>query len=479
MPLETKDFDETLKEIDGKLVELGEKAAKAVEVLEAADSPEETEKLKVEVKSLQDEIEVLNGEKQKTEALADRKAMGEELETLRGSLEAIRKPGRQFNPASPSAESVEGKAYGSGGSHSAFNDIRLAANAKGGITMAAQSAARERLEAGVENFVEGKAMQEGIDTAGGYLVPPEISDELIRLREPIAVLRQLFSSTQVSSDELRIASITAGTAVGWTAELAEKTQSELKYAEISANTFTAAGLVVASNQLLADSKFSVDQIITGDLAKRFTALEEQAFINGSGVGQPLGIRKTAGVEAIPFKSSETVASAAWVVALFTAVNEAITEIYSTYYGAPDAIVMHPKTWGAITRSHESSSPSTFLISSPGASYSGGAFGRRGQDPIPGFGSGPLPRGELFGLPVFTSPNIPLTLGTESNESCILVGAFHEGLVLDRQGIVTDQSPHVFFTSNQTVFRSEERLGFTAARYPNAFKSVEGSGLKNT
>ena len=50
-------------------------------------------------------------------------------------------------------------------------------------------------------------------------------------------------------------------------------------------------------------------------------------------------------------------------------------------------------------------------------------------------------------------------------------------MLDREGIVTDTSSHVYFTSNQTVFRSEERLGFTAGRYPNAFAVVQGDGLK--
>jgi HK97 family phage major capsid protein len=65
---------------------------------------------------------------------------------------------------------------------------------------------------------------------------------------------------------------------------------------------------------------------------------------------------------------------------------------------------------------------------------------------------------------------------EGNQSAVIVGDFSEGLILDRQGITTDTSEHVFFTTNQTIFRAEERMGFTAARDPKAFKVVAGSGV---
>ncbi len=57
-----------------------------------------------------------------------------------------------------------------------------------------------------------------------------------------------------------------------------------------------------------------------------------------------------------------------------------------------------------------------------------------------------------------------------------MGDFSEALILDRQGITVDESPHVYFTSNQTVFRAEIRVGFTAARTPIAFDVIGGAGL---
>jgi HK97 family phage major capsid protein len=72
--------------------------------------------------------------------------------------------------------------------------------------------------------------------------------------------------------------------------------------------------------------------------------------------------------------------------------------------------------------------------------------------------------------------MPTNLGTGTNESRVIVGDFREALILDRQGITVDESQHVYFTTNQTVFRSEERVGFTAARTPLAFNVVGGAGL---
>ncbi len=78
----------------------------------------------------------------------------------------------------------------------------------------------------------------------------------------------------------------------------------------------------------------------------------------------------------------------------------------------------------------------------------------------------------------TSNRMPTNLGGGTNESRIIVADFKEALILDRQGITVDESAHVYFTSNQTVFRAEQRVGFTAARTPLAFDVIGGAGMAN-
>ena len=151
--------------------------------------------------------------------------------------------------------------------------------------------------------------------------------------------------------------------------------------------------------------------------------------------------------------------------------DAIGEVYTDHLQAPTAILMHPRVWAKIIKTREDTSPSTYLVG-PGSS----AWGRRANDPIPGLGASPRPVGELFGVSVYCSANMPLNLGSGADETAVIVGDFSEGLILDRQGITTDTSEHVFFTSNQTIFRAEERMGFTAARDPTAFQVVAGSSV---
>lgn len=404
---------------------------------------------------LEPELARLSDARQAEEAALERKAMIERLDTLGSAVEKVAGKAMPDFFATQGASGVS-EIYGPEGENSYFNDVRRARS--GDVTAAKR----------IDDFFDGKAMGEGTDSDGGFLVPPEVSNELLPLRDSVSVLRQLFTSQPISSDTLRFVAQDSGLAVAWTAEFAEKIQSQLSFSEFETHIYTAAGLATVSNQLLKDAKWSVDRLITKDMAKRFVALEEQAFIAGSGVGQPLGIINTPGVISIPYTSAKPLQQE-----LLDKISDGITEVQTQFLGFPDAIVMHPRTWGYIVKGREETSPSTYLI---GAGST--AFGRRADNPIPGYSGGPLPRGELFGLPVYCSPNVPTNLGDAENESAIIVGDFSQGLVLDREGIVTDTSSHVFFTSNQTVFRSEERLGFTAGRYPNAFAVIQGDGLVN-
>lgn len=452
-----KAISEAIEGLEGKATEL----LAGLEKLDTADDSEAIEKAEAEKKAITDKLEELVSDKKALEDAAQKEALETEVKDMKAMFESARKTKTfTFNPATGDSADGADHNYGKDGKGSFYADVKAAKSGK--------HDANERIDAIAAEYTgDQKAMVENSDTAGGYLVPPEIADELIRLREANGVLRGLIPSHPISVDELRIGAVDNGLAVAWTAELTEKLQSEFKFSELSANVFTAAGLAIASNQLLKDNKFNLDQMINRDLAKRFIALEEQAFLNGSGVGQPLGIRQTAGVKSIPYPSAESSPTA-----LIDTIITAITEIWSNFYGAPNAIVMHPRTWGYLVKARESGTPNSYILGAPSTIY-----GRQPEDSLPGFTAGAsLPRGELFGLPVYTTPNVPTTLGSGTNESCVFVGNWGEALILDREGITTDQSEHVFFTSNQTVFRSEERVGFTAARYPKAFAVVEGAGL---
>jgi HK97 family phage major capsid protein len=377
------------------------------------------------------------------------KAMKGKIESLQSVMEDLRKPSGQFvlptDEEGKSAESDDPYAKGL----SVFQDVRLAN--KG------DSEARQRLTHGFEGLnSEGKAMTEGTQAQGGYLVRPQVERQIVEAKELDNVLRGLCSTLNVTTNAIQLDQIGLTTVAGWVAELAQKPESTgMTLATVTANVFTAAGLATISNQLLADSNPAVDGLVTADLTKRLVALEEAAFIAGTGTGQPLGILNTPGLGSTPLTLTTE-------VALMDAILDAIAST-ETNWGAPSAILMHPRTWTRLLKSKDAQG--AFYIDPTGGV----------QDPRTGL-RGPVRT--LWGYPVVTSNRVPTNLGTGTNESRVIVGDFREALILDRQGITVDESQHVYFTTNQTVFRAEERVGFTAARSPLAFNVVGGAGLAN-
>lgn len=442
----------TLEEITQELNELTAKGQKALEDAEGDHTKiEEATKL---VEELKPQVEVLTREREDAIRNEEFKALQGEFTTLQKVIEDLRKPAGSF-ALTPEGE---GKAQGDDkyANHEAsvYVDIRRAN--KG------DREALARLTEGMSGLnAEGKAMTEGTQAQGGYLVRPVLERQLVLAKEQDNVLRGLCSSLNINTNAIQLDQLGISTTAGWVAELATKPETTaMTLASITASVFTAAGLVTVSNQLLQDADPAVDALVTADLTKRLVALEETAFLNGSGTGQPLGILNTPGLGATTLTPTD-------VPTLLTTILTAIASVESSH-GAPTAIVMHPRTWTRIITAQDSTG--AWLIAPPSGFHASDFTTNRTV--IQG------PTKFLWGYPVVTTNRMPTNLGAGTNESRIIVGDFREALILDRQGITVDESEHVYFTTNQTVFRAEERVGFTAARTPLAFNVIGGAGLAN-
>ena len=436
----------TLEEIGAALEALHTKAEAAVSGVATA------EEAKAVLDDIKPQVELLTRERESAlQAKSLEEARGR-ITTLSEAIADLRKPAGEF--VLPTDEET-GKALTPAddpyyeGKISVFADIR-AAN-KG------NQDALSRLTHGFEGLnAEGKAMTEGVQAQGGYLVRPQVERQLVQARELDNVLRGLCSKLNITTNSIQLDQLGLTTTAGWVAELANKPESTaMTLATVTANIFAAAGLATISNQLLADSNPSVDGLAVNDIAKRLVALEEAAFIGGTGTGQPLGILNTPGIGATALTATD-------ILSLLDAILDSIAKV-ETEHGAPSAILMHPRTWTRILKSRDAQ----------GAFYIDPAGGP--QDPRTGQ-RGPIK--SLWGYEVVTSNRMPTNLGGGTNESRVVVADFKEALILDRQGITVDESAHVYFTSNQTVFRAEQRVGFTAARTPKAFDVIGGAGMAN-
>lgn len=447
-----------IKQIDEKFgpqfEALTEKANDLSDRLETESADTEAVKsLTDQIADIDEQVKTLTAARDEELQKAQVKSLSTEVTSLREAISAAREPHADFALGAPEAAADEADAWTADSDHPSFF-----ADAHKSLTKSDSEATARWAEA-----MSSKTMTASTGSAGGYLVPPQVSNELLTIREQANVLRPLFSRVPVTSDTLRIAAITGGLSAGWVAELAEKPESDMTFGEISVNVFWKAGMSVVTNQLLRNSQPSVDRLVYEDLGKRLAALEEIAFISGSGTGQPVGILNTPGVQsndADPLTSTD-------IDDLLDSIVDAITAITIEYYGAPNAILMHPRTWGRIVKARKDDATAEYYVGKP--------QNRDSVDPIPGYNG---PRGTLFGLPVITTRNVPTGLGDGEDESRVVVGNFSEGLILDHASLSLDASEHVYFTTNATIFRAEDAVGFTAARYPKAFYVIGGSGLAN-
>lgn len=468
------------KEITDRIEALQTRAQELSSKAQSSTDTSEIESIKSLIETeIKPEIDQLKADKAEAIRADEMKSMQTSIGTLSDTLEAM-KTGFPIGAVSREGVTSDENPY-EGSDNSWFCDLKAITTP--GLPAARVNSAGERLAAAAglydakafgEGFKvgeDGKALVEGTGTQGGYLVQTQIERQIIDVRELDNVLRPLCSTLNVNVTTLELDQITLGTSAGWVAELAQKPESaSLTLASVTASIFTAAGLVTISNQLLADSNPAVDQLATRDLAKRLVALEEAAFLNGSGTGQPLGILNTPGLQTITMAVPGSGTVVAGPSGILDSTLDGIAKVEGLY-GSPTGILMHPRTWTAILKDKNSNgtytygSPSDAVIASPSLGQPRTIYNG--------------PSRTLWGVPVYLTNRMPTNLGSGTNESRIIIADFSEALILDRQGITVDNSSHVYFTSNQTVFRAEERVGFTAARQPNAFCVIGGAGLAGT
>jgi HK97 family phage major capsid protein len=163
---------------------------------------------------------------------------------------------------------------------------------------------------GMKALVEGGgAGSSGSLAAGGALVPPEYSTEIIDLLRPAAVLRKAGPEiVQMKSPQyFRPRLATAGTAA-YIGETVAITPSQETFDQVSLTAHKLAAIVPVSNELLRDSDPSVERVVRDDLVKVLALKEDIQFLNGTGSATaPTGLFKRSDIQTInPATNGDTV-----------------------------------------------------------------------------------------------------------------------------------------------------------------------------
>jgi HK97 family phage major capsid protein len=136
---------------------------------------------------------------------------------------------------------------------------------------------------------EQKALVVSTDTSGGFLVPQEYGNELLKNVVLWSPIRQYARKVSMGGQSIIYPKLTGRTAATWTGETAARTESSPTFGDLTIPAYELSTFVDVSNQLLEDNQYN----LLGELAQMFGedmgVKEGLAFVSGSGTAQPTGL----------------------------------------------------------------------------------------------------------------------------------------------------------------------------------------------
>ena len=289
--------------------------------------------------------------------------------------------------------------------------------------------------------MKAKAMSQGTDSAGGFIVPEEAITNIIEKLKANVVAYELgamdLAATGVPLVIPRLATSVTG---NWIAsEGTTITATDQAFEQVSMSPKTVAGRVVLSNLLLETSQPTADRIIEEDLASQLGLALDLGVLSGTGsAGQPTGITAAASVGT--FTTSMTASVAPLYGELLDAIDDlAVANALKGSLGW----ACHPV---AMSQIRQMLSPSQIDLD------------RRSV------GGGPDPM--LLGYKFATTTQLPTPVASSKS---IIFGNWAD-LMIARWGgmrlLASDQSDDAF-SKDQTHIRATMRLD-VGIRHPESF-----------
>lgn len=124
---------------------------------------------------------------------------------------------------------------------------------------------------------------------GGFLIPPEYTDEIIKDLVEISPVRTYAKIRETISNEYRMPSQTSKAVGFWTAEGESAPESKSTYGREAVFVHSQTVRVKASREALQDSPLDIESSIMADASEEFARMEGEAFLNGNGVKRPEGL----------------------------------------------------------------------------------------------------------------------------------------------------------------------------------------------
>lgn len=272
-------------------------------------------------------------------------------------------------------------------------------------------------------------------TDGGFLIPDEFLAQLQAAQNERAVVRPRATVIPMRRRTVTIpvldqTGITAGQPhwfggiqMYWADEAEQKGQSQPKFRFIRLDAHKLVGYTVATDELLDDAAIGLEAFLSGPLGFAGAAawMEDFVFVQGDGIGKPLGILNA------PATLTQTRASGGTIA----------------YADLVDMLAKFlPSSGQGIWLASQSAMPKLMLMEGPSGN--------------PSFLWGDATNGRpnsLLGLPIVFTEKMPV-LGSKG-DICLADWSYY--LIGDRQAVTVDSSMHELFRYDKTSWRVVERI----------------------
>lgn len=297
----------------------------------------------------------------------------------------------------------------------------------------------------------GKALAEGTDSAGGYLVPVEHSSQLVELLAAKTAVRAAGATiVPMNSDTLQIPSQTGGATAYWVAENAQITASDQTWGQVQLQAKKLAALTKLSAELFEDSDPGVEALVMADLARVLALEEDIKYLTGDGSGNtPEGLENITGVNV-----DTTTLGANGGTPGFDNLADMLYALDADNVPAEGrAWIVHPRTINTLRQIKDSTNK--YLWADPSAP---------GDPPT------------LWGYPVFTTTAIPIdeTQGTSTDCSTVYLGCWPEFVIGQRKALelrASDAAGNAF-EYDQVFIRAIMRVDCNV-RHADSFEVLKG------
>ncbi|MBL8712278.1 MAG: phage major capsid protein [Alphaproteobacteria bacterium] len=136
---------------------------------------------------------------------------------------------------------------------------------------------------------EIKALAAGSDPDGGFAVTPDMSGRIAALVRETSPMRQVANVITIGTDALEGVNDLNEATSGWVGETEARGETTApKIGEYRIPVHEQYAEPRATQKLLDDAMFNVEEWLAGKIAERLARMENDAFVNGNGVRKPRG-----------------------------------------------------------------------------------------------------------------------------------------------------------------------------------------------